>query len=44
MIAPPSHRASNDESPPVGMTVITKDNEDADNAPGINDDNNKESS
>ena len=44
MIALPSHQASDDESPPVGMTVITKDNEDADDAPGINDDNDKESS
>ncbi len=26
------------------MTVVTKDNEDADNAPGINNDNGKESS
>ncbi len=43
-IAPPSHRASDDESPPVGMTVVTKDNEDADDAPGFNDDNDKESS
>ncbi len=43
-IAPPTHQASDNESPPVGMTVINKDNEDVDNTPGVNDDNDKKSS